>query len=296
VDPIKGVGQKAGTFWTRVHEKFLILSQKHFSDHDLEMPFRTKESIEQRWKKKISMSVQLWNEFYKQLKSINKSGWNEDKYIEEAGNLYLSEVGEAFTYAKSVPVLHKLPKSVPMVGNMGTMSATADSPGDSFLPDDDASSSAHHNKKTAKKVNNNAPAQGSGLSRPIGMKKAKKLEKLEGSSTRALIQTSSASFGFENPFLVHMSAVTEDLVTAFKDNTRMKRKDLHAKRQNQQMRMAEMFMSCGEKEKALAILSKIQEDNDLLSLARNADIPSAIEVECHIRLVNKQHGGQRQCQ
>ena len=46
VDPIKGVGQKAGTFWTRVHEKFLILSQKHFSDHDLEMPFRTKESIE----------------------------------------------------------------------------------------------------------------------------------------------------------------------------------------------------------------------------------------------------------
>ena len=78
-----------------------------------------------------------------------------------------------------------------------------------------------------------------------------------------------------------MSAVTEDLVTAFKDNTRMKRKDLHAKRQNQQMRMAEMFMSCGEKEKALAILSKIQEDNDLLSLARNADIPSAIEVECH---------------
>ena len=79
-----------------------------------------------------------------------------------------------------------------------------------------------------------------------------------------------------------MSAVTEDLVTAFKDNTRMKRKDLHAKRQNQQMRMAEMFMSCREKEKALAILSKIQEDDDLLSLARNnADIPSAIEVECH---------------
>jgi hypothetical protein len=45
--------------------------------------------------------------------------------------------------------------------------------------------------------------------------------------------------------------------------------------------MAEIFMSCGEKEKALAILSKIQEDDDLLSLVRNADIPSAIEVECH---------------
>ena len=229
------------------------------------------------------------------MKSINKSGWNKDKYIKEVGNLYLSEVREAFKYAKCVPVLHKPPKFDPMVGNMGTRSATTDSPGNSFVPDDDASSSAHRNKETAKKVNNNAPAQGSGLSRPIGMKKAKKLEKLEGSSTRALIQTSSASFGFENPFLVHMSAVTEDLVTAFKDNTRMKRKDLHAKRQNQQMQMAEMFMSCGEKEKALAILSKIQEDDDLLSLAHNADIPSDQSRVPHRKRVNKQHG-QRQCQ
>jgi hypothetical protein len=31
----------------------------------------------------------------------------------------------------------------------------------------------------------------------------------------------------------------------------------------------------------MAILSKIQEDDDLHSLDRNADIPSAIEVECH---------------
>ena len=45
VDPIKGVGQKADTFWTQVHEKFLILSQKHFSDNNLDMPTRTKESI-----------------------------------------------------------------------------------------------------------------------------------------------------------------------------------------------------------------------------------------------------------
>ena len=113
MDPIKGVGQKADTFQPRVHEKFLILSQKHFSDHDLEMPFRTKESIEQRWKKKISKSVQLWNKFYKQLKYINKSGWNEDKYIEEAGNLYLSEVGEAFKYAKACLYYTSYPRLIP---------------------------------------------------------------------------------------------------------------------------------------------------------------------------------------
>ena len=49
---------------------------------------RTKESIEQRWKKKISKCVQHWNISYRQLKSVDRSGWNEDKYIEQAGNLY----------------------------------------------------------------------------------------------------------------------------------------------------------------------------------------------------------------
>jgi hypothetical protein len=73
--------------WTQVHEKFLILSQKHFSDNALDMP----------------MSANVFNSgisFYLQLKSVNRRGWNEDKYIEEAGNLYLSEVGEPFKYVK----------------------------------------------------------------------------------------------------------------------------------------------------------------------------------------------------
>ena len=70
-------------------------------------------------------------------------------------------------------------------------------------------------------------------------------------------------------------------MTAFKDNTHTKQRFACQK--------AEQTDANGwndhvlrEKEKALAILSKIQEDDDLLSLARNnADIPSAIEVECH---------------
>ena len=47
--------------------------------------------------------------FYRQLKSVKQSGWNEDNYIKEAaGNLYKEEVGKPFKkYAKCVPILHK---------------------------------------------------------------------------------------------------------------------------------------------------------------------------------------------
>ncbi len=81
VDPIRGVGQKSETFWTRVHEKFCLLQQKEMAVIGFDIIVRTGALIEQRWKKRISRSVQLWNKHYTQLKGMQKSGWNEDKYI-----------------------------------------------------------------------------------------------------------------------------------------------------------------------------------------------------------------------
>jgi hypothetical protein len=50
-----------------------------------------------RGEKRIRRSVQLWNKHsYRQLKGIQKSGWNKDKYIEEASAIYKSDTGEAF--------------------------------------------------------------------------------------------------------------------------------------------------------------------------------------------------------
>ena len=48
VDSIKGVGQKADTFWTRVLEKYVIFSEKYLADNGVEIPVRNKDSIEQR--------------------------------------------------------------------------------------------------------------------------------------------------------------------------------------------------------------------------------------------------------
>ena len=96
VDPIRGVGQKSETFWTRVHEKFCFLQQKELAVIGFDIIVWTRDSIEQRWKKRISRSVQLWNKHYRQLKGMQKSGWNEDKYIEEASALFKSDTGVTF--------------------------------------------------------------------------------------------------------------------------------------------------------------------------------------------------------
>jgi hypothetical protein len=52
--------------------------------------------------------------------------------------------------------------------------------------------------------------------------------------------------------------VTQDLVAAFKANTVLKQQDLQARREDKWMRMAELYFSCGEKEKGLALLARLE--------------------------------------
>ena len=120
-------------------------------------------------------------------------------------------------------------------------------------------------KKT--NVNNSVPAQGSELPRPIGMKKAKKLEKVQ-SSSKVSSDSSARTSGVANEFLSDMSAVTKDLVAAFKANTSMKREDLMTRKHDKWMKMADMYMACGQREKALAILAKIQDEESFLPALR----------------------------
>jgi hypothetical protein len=96
MDTIRGVGQKGENFWMQVHDIFFMLQQKELVESGQHIQVRTKESIEQRWKTTIAKSVQLWHKHYKQLKGMNKSGWNEEKYVKEASNLYKGETGELF--------------------------------------------------------------------------------------------------------------------------------------------------------------------------------------------------------
>jgi hypothetical protein len=46
---------------------------------------------------------------------LSKIGWNKEKYVEEASNLYKVVTGEIICFARCVPVLHKVPKFDPKV-------------------------------------------------------------------------------------------------------------------------------------------------------------------------------------
>jgi hypothetical protein len=123
-------------------------------------------------------SVQLlWNKHYKQLKGMNKSGWNEEKYVKEAGK-YKGETGELFRFKKCVPVLDKLPKFNPMVVAGATSSPRNVHGDDSSADDYDNTEDVTNDRKKAK-VNNDMPRQGSNMQRPMGMKKAKLMKKFE---------------------------------------------------------------------------------------------------------------------
>jgi hypothetical protein len=61
----------------------------------------------------------------------------------------------------------------------------------------------------------------------------------------------------------------------------MKNENLTARKHGKWMKMADMYMACGQKEKALDLLAKIQQDNESFfatsNLVNNSEIPSAIK-------------------
>jgi hypothetical protein len=264
------VGQKSEAFWTRVLEKYLLLTEKHLSDYGAELPVRNSASLQQRWKKKIAYQMQLWNKFYRRIKSVKRSGWNEDNYVEEASKLYQEEVGKTFGLEKCVDVLHKLPKFDPMVSGTEESSTpvvagsddTSDEDNyfDTKTDEDDAMSkrtsrsSTGSNKK--RRVNNSEPAQGSKISRPIGMKKAKKLAKLEA-------EERSRNFPLATAGAVEASngiaTIAKELVAVFKTNATMKQQDIDSRRDKKWMKMAAMYFKIGQKEKGMALLARIEE-------------------------------------
>jgi hypothetical protein len=74
-----------------------MLQQKELVESGQHVQVQTKEdSTEQRWKKRTAESVQRWNKHHKKLKGMNKSGWNEEKYVRQASKSYKGETGELF--------------------------------------------------------------------------------------------------------------------------------------------------------------------------------------------------------
>jgi hypothetical protein len=72
--------------------------------------------IKQHYTKIVGKAVGKCNKFFKQWKKEPKSGWNEEKYIEEASVMYEDEEGKPYHFQTCVEVLHSVPKFDLFVG------------------------------------------------------------------------------------------------------------------------------------------------------------------------------------
>ena len=131
-------------------------------------------------------------------------------------------------------------------------------------------------------MNNSTSAQGSKASRPIGMKKAKKLAKLEAERTRRSVTFAGAQI----MEVEGMAMMTKELVAVFKANAAMKQQVIDAGRDKKWMKMAQMYFKNGEKEMGLTLLARIEaadngkHDTTIATIeSRNIpDIPSNIAI------------------
>ena len=104
-DAVVGAYQKKDTFWERVSEGFKEAYKKKTGSES----GRSANAIKNRWQA-MNRSVQKLNGLYSALKAAPKSGWNDEKYYEEACNAFQAEMKAPFTHKSVWERLRKEPK------------------------------------------------------------------------------------------------------------------------------------------------------------------------------------------
>jgi hypothetical protein len=104
-DAVVGAYQKKDAFWDRCFEGFKSSYEKHFRKETN----RTRSAIANRWQA-MNRSVQKFNGLYNALRAVPKSGWNDERYYEEAAKTYHEEQKAAFAHKRVWERLRKEPK------------------------------------------------------------------------------------------------------------------------------------------------------------------------------------------
>ena len=112
-DSAKSTNNDMSEFWDRIHSSYLELSKN--CPECQKQPHRPASSLRSRWQKHIQKTVNRFNYYYKRLKEVPKSGWNDDKYYEEAMENFLEAEGKRFPFVKCCKFLHGIPKFDPML-------------------------------------------------------------------------------------------------------------------------------------------------------------------------------------
>jgi ribosomal protein S8 len=221
-DPIHGSQQKGTIFWSKVHQKFKLFATKEPGGNELRG--RPVDSLKQRYTKVISKAVAKYNKFYKTLKNDNKSGWNEEMYMDEASKLYEEEEGRPFRFLSCVEALHKVPKFDPMVSDVV--------------------------EQQSKRINNSHRPQGASIERPIGSKKAKIVKYLQESGVvvggEAIDESNSVSVNTNTA-----SSIEQLLQNNYQQRERVMK-----------LKRVKIYIELGEKDKARVLMREIEEEEE----------------------------------
>ncbi|KAG1693842.1 hypothetical protein DVH05_022762 [Phytophthora capsici] len=79
-DPIRGAGQKKGSFYAKVYQHWL--AQRGAGADE-----RSEAAVSGRWKK-LQPEVTKFEGIFSKLKSKERSGWNEEMFVKSAVSIY----------------------------------------------------------------------------------------------------------------------------------------------------------------------------------------------------------------
>jgi hypothetical protein len=91
LNSIKGNYQKEEAYWSDVQGHFVALTKP------LSLPERSVDSMQARWRG-INAACSKFNGIFVQVTRMPKSGWNDEKYMEESLKIYQAEEKENFSY------------------------------------------------------------------------------------------------------------------------------------------------------------------------------------------------------
>ena len=110
----------------------------------------------------------------------------------------------------------------------------------------------------------------------MGMKKAKLIKKLEDAGVFSsgtpvsLLSSVGDTDKTADSVMVKMSSATKDLVAAMTLTTSLKKDELRMRQHKKWMKMASFYVSIGERDRALALMAKIEGDDEALEQSQSA--------------------------
>jgi hypothetical protein len=256
-DPIVGNMQDGKSFWQTIKTNFMKLSKTNEE--------RSLSSLQSRWSD-INKRTSKFNGTVLQIKRVPRSGWNEDKYIEEALQLYKDEMSEDFTHMAVWNYLKDKPKWLVQAMKKKEVAKKE-------VIKKETAAAESSSSTTVVDIVDVADDDGVGSLRPIGQKKAKEQRNV---ALRQIEIDERTSRALQQRAETHKLNMEFKLFNSMGDSEEAKEwKNLVA-----QQVLLERKKTINEKKRAMeAEEARLKKKKDVAERLKNEVTPRAIEFE-----------------